>query len=54
MSVGFGVAMDRLRLIPAADVNEIRVLRGSAAAFLQGSANGAILVETKFGLPDGD
>ena len=54
MSVGFGDAMDRLRLIPAASVKEIRVLRGAAAAFLQGSANGAILVETKFGPPDRD
>ena len=50
----FGNAMDRLRLIPAADVKEIRVLRGSVAAYLKGSASGAILVETKFGLPYGD
>ena len=54
LSNGFGNAMDLLRLISAADVKEIRVLPGPAAAFLQGSASGAILVETKFGLPDGD
>ena len=47
---GFGQALEVLRQIPANNVNGIRVLRGPAAAFIQGSANGAILIETKVGL----
>ena len=47
-----GQALEVLRQISAYDVKDIRVLRGPAAAFIQGSANGAVLIETKFG-PDG-
>jgi hypothetical protein len=46
-----GDAMDALSKIPAEHVRAIRVLRGPAAAFVQGSANGAIFVETRVG-PD--
>jgi hypothetical protein len=46
-----GEAMDALRKIPAEHVRQIRVLRGPAAAFMQGSADGAIFVETRVG-PD--
>ena len=38
--------------IPAEHVSQIRVLRGPAAAFAQGSPNGAIFVETRFGPDD--
>ena len=47
----FGEAMDVLARIPASDVKEVRVLRGPAAAFLEGSASGAIYIETRLG-PD--
>ena len=47
----FGEAMDILAGIPASEVREVRVLRGPAAAFLEGLANGAIYVETRLG-PD--
>ena len=46
---GLGDAMDALSKIPAEHVRAIRVLRGPAAAFVQGSANGAIFVETRVG-----
>ena len=46
---GRGQAMDALSKIPAADVKSIRILRGPAAALVDGSANGVIYVETKFG-----
>ena len=42
----------QLANIPASDVKQIRILGGPTTAFLQGSANGAIHVETKSG-PDG-
>ncbi len=51
---GLGQALEVLRQIPASDVKDIQVLRGPAAAFIQGSANGAILIETKFGLDGGE
>ena len=44
-------ALDVLRRIPVEHVKQIRVLRGPSAAFTYGSANGAILVETRSG-PD--
>ena len=40
-------AMEALTRIPAEQVRRIRVLRGPAAAFIQGAASGAIVVETK-------
>ena len=46
---GFGPAMEVLSQIPARDVRNIRVLRGPASAFLQGSADGSIHVETRSG-----
>lgn len=49
MAGGFGEALQLLRQIPASDVKEIEVLRGPAAAFLQGSAHGAIQVRTRSG-----
>lgn len=45
----FGPAMEVLSQIPASDVRNIRVLRGPAAAFLQGSADGSIHIETRSG-----
>lgn len=39
-------AMEALTRIPAEQVLRIRVLRGPAAAFIQGEASGAIVVET--------
>ena len=39
--------MDALAKIPAEQVRRIRILRGPAAAFAQGSVNGAIVIETK-------
>jgi TonB-dependent starch-binding outer membrane protein SusC len=44
-----GEAMDALSKIPAEHVRQIRVMRGPAAAFVQGAANGAIFVETRMG-----
>jgi len=49
MSGGLGDAFQLLSEIPAAEVSDIQVLRGPAAAFISGSANGAILVETRRG-----
>jgi TonB-dependent starch-binding outer membrane protein SusC len=49
MAGGLGRAMDALSHIPAAEVKEIRVLRGVAAAFIEGSANGVIYVQTRSG-----
>ena len=46
---GFGPAMEVLSQIPARDVRNIRVLRGAASAFLEGSANGSIHIETRPG-----
>ena len=51
---GIGQALEVLRQIPASHVKDIQVLRGPAAAFLQGSANGAVLIETNFGLEGGE
>ena len=45
----FGPAMEVLSQIPAKDVKNIRVQRGPASAFLQGSANGSIHIETRSG-----
>ena len=45
----FGPAMEVLSQIPANDVRNIRVLRGPASAFLQGSADGSIHIETRSG-----
>jgi hypothetical protein len=43
--------LEALRQIPAADVKSIRVLRGASAAFLYGSADGVIYVQTESGPP---
>lgn len=51
MSGGLGAAFQILNEIPAAEVSDIQVLKGPAAAFISGSANGAILVETRRGRP---
>lgn len=45
----FGEALALLRQIPSSDVSEIRVERGPASAFLQGSVDGAIYIRTKSG-----
>lgn len=45
----FGPAMEVLSQIPARDVRNIRVLRGASSAFLQGSADGSIRIETRSG-----
>ena len=45
----FGPAMEVLSQIPASDVRNIRVLRGPASAFRQGSADGSIHIETRSG-----
>lgn len=45
----FGPAMEVLSQIPARDVRNIRVLRGAASAFLRGSADGSIHIETRSG-----
>ncbi len=45
----FGPAMEVLSQIPASEVRNIRVLRGPASAFLQGSADGSIHIETRSG-----
>lgn len=52
MAGSFGDVVTVLRQIPASDVEEIRLLRGPAAAFLHGSADGVIDIRTKSG-PDG-
>jgi iron complex outermembrane receptor protein len=46
---GLQEALSLLRQIPASDVRDIEILRGPAAAFLQGAANGAIRVWTVSG-----
>ena len=46
---GFQEALSLLRQIPASDVRDIEILRGPAAGFLQGAANGAIRVWTVSG-----
>ena len=43
-----GPTARRAAIVPS-NVRQIRILRGPAAAFLEGSANGAIYVETKSG-----
>ena len=45
----FGPAMEVLSQIPAWNVRNIRVLRGPASAFREGSADGSIHVETRSG-----
>jgi hypothetical protein len=40
-----------LRQIPATDVKSIRVLKGPSAAFLYGSSDGVIYIQTEFGPP---
>ena len=50
MSGGLGRALDALSHLPAADVKDIRVLRGVSAAFIEGSANGVIYVRTRSGI----
>ena len=50
MSGGLGRALDALSHLPAADVKEIRVLRGVSAGFIEGSANGVIYVRTRSGI----
>jgi outer membrane cobalamin receptor len=51
MGGGLAQARETLGQIPASNVKSIRVLRGPASAFLQGSATGAIYIETRRG-PD--
>jgi outer membrane receptor protein involved in Fe transport len=46
---GPGEALSALELIPASEIKDIRILRGPAAAFLRGSADGVIEVRTKSG-----
>jgi hypothetical protein len=46
---GIQGALRTLELIPANDVSEIHILRGPTAAFLLGSADGAISVRTRSG-----
>ena len=46
---GRGQAMDALSKIPASDVKSIRIIRGPAAALVDGSANGVVYVETRAG-----
>lgn len=46
MAGGLGFVLDVLKQIPADDVKTIEILRGTTAAFLYGSADGAIIVET--------
>jgi hypothetical protein len=46
---GLGAAMSLLRQIPASNVRDIQILRGPAAAFLHGTADGAIQVWTRSG-----
>jgi hypothetical protein len=43
--------LEVLRQIPATDVKSIRVLRGPSAAFLYGSSDGVIYVQTESGPP---
>ena len=49
MGGGPGEALSALELIPASEIKDIRILRGPAAAFLRGSADGVIEVRTKSG-----
>jgi hypothetical protein len=49
MSGGAGEALLALARIPASEIRDIRVLRGPAASFLRGSADGVIEVRTKSG-----
>lgn len=49
MAGNFGEALSMLRQIPASDVQDIRLERGPASAFLQGSVDGAIYIRTKSG-----
>lgn len=49
MAGGFGEALAMLRQIPANDVRDIQLLRGPAAAFVYGAADGAILIRTRSG-----
>lgn len=51
MAGGFRDALAILEQIPANDVQDIQILRGPVAAFLHGSADGAIFIRTKSG-PD--
>jgi len=44
-----GEALRALAQIPASDIRDIRVLRGPAASFLKGSADGLIEVRTRSG-----
>lgn len=46
ISGGVGNAMSVLRQVPAGDVKSIRVLKGPSSAFLYGSADGVIIIET--------
>lgn len=43
--------IDALRQIPAAQIKSIRVLKGPSAAFLYGSADGVIYIQTESGSP---
>jgi hypothetical protein len=43
--------MDALRQIPAAHIKSIKVLKGPSAAFLYGSAEGVIYIQTESGPP---
>ena len=43
--------LDVLRQIPAAEVKSIRILKGPSAAFLYGSSDGVIYIQTESGPP---
>jgi hypothetical protein len=43
--------LEVLRQIPAADVKSIRILKGPSAAFLYGSSDGVIYIQTESGPP---
>ena len=49
MGGGPGEALAALELIPASEIRDIRILRGPAASFIRGSADGVIEVRTKSG-----
>jgi outer membrane receptor protein involved in Fe transport len=53
ISGGLSEALDALSRIPAEHVRRVRVLRGPSSAWVQGSANGAVLIETRSGIDEG-
>jgi outer membrane receptor protein involved in Fe transport len=51
MAGTFADALSILRQIPANDIRDVQLLRGPASAFLQGSADGVIMIRTRSGSP---